>query len=253
MRAEVKAMLLVDDAAVAVICYGIAYSNAFNCIIQPMVAGKIGLRILLTKIQAGLCAQLFGNNKRLRYTDAGCISVATHVESLQRTIRNMNAVGAVLHIKLSAAVTHRTRIAQAKALGAVREHSAHTQGITHTCQATVSKEQACTVFTTGITTCVIGIHRPDDVLWLIGSNHVVCSAGLTACLHGNAQLGIVGSVKAQQILVNLVDISNAALLQGKSFGNIAAFGMLVAFNYNVVSFTLNKSNVYYALLNCLCG
>ena len=58
MRTGVKAVLLVNNRACAVISYGIACRNAFNGIIEPMLAAEISLGILLTVIKRCLSTSL---------------------------------------------------------------------------------------------------------------------------------------------------------------------------------------------------
>ena len=252
MRTKIQAVLLVNDGSAAVIRQRIACCYALNCIIQPMNTAKVSLGVLLTIIKRCFGTSFFGDHQRLAHAYAGSVSMAANVQCFQGAISDMNAVSAVLHVQLRTAVSHRTAVGQAEGFRAITKHGIHAQRIAHTCQAAVVKEQAATVFTAGITACIVAIYGPGNVLRLIGADDVISSSRLAAGLHADAQLHIVGGIKTQQVLIKLIDIIDTPLLQAHALRDIAALGIFVALNLDFVSCAFDKIDFYYAALNRLC-
>ena len=164
----------------------------------------------------------------------------------------MNTVSAVLHVQLRTAVPHRTAVGQTEGFRAITKHGIHAQRIAYTSKAAVVKEQAATVFTAGITACIVAIYGPGNILRLIGADDIISSSRLATGLHADAQLHIVGGIKAQQVLIKLIDIIDTALLQAHALRNVIALGIFVALNLDFVSCAFDKIDFYYAALDCLC-
>ena len=178
--------------------------------------------------------------------------MTAHIQRFQGAIGDMNAVSAVLHVQLRTAVSHRTAVGQAEGFRAITKHSIHAQRITHTRQAAVVKEQAATVFTAGITACIVAIYGPGNILRLIGADDVISGSRLAASLHADAQLHIIRGIKTQQVLIKLIDIINASLLQAHALRDVITLGIFVALNLDFVSCAFDKIDLYYAALNRLC-
>ena len=87
---------------------------------------------------------------------------------------------------------------------------------------------------------------------LIGADDVISSSRFAASLHADAQLHIVGGIKAQQILVKLIDIIDASLLQAHALRDVITLGIFVALNLDFVSCAFDKIDFNYAALDCLC-
>ena len=87
---------------------------------------------------------------------------------------------------------------------------------------------------------------------LIGADHVISGSRLAASLHADAQLHIIRGIKAQQILIKLIDIIDTSLLQAHALRDVITLGILVALNLDFVSSAFDKIDFYYASLDCLC-
>ena len=252
MRTKIQAVLLVNNRCSAVIRQRIASRYALNGIIQPMDTAKVSLGVLLTIIERCFGTSFFGDHQRLAHAYAGSISMAAHVQCFQGAISDMNAVSAVLHVQLRTAVSHRTAVGQAEGFSAITKHSIHAQRIAHTRQAAVVKEQTATVFTAGITACIVAIYGPGNILRLIGADDVISGSRLAAGVHADAQLHIIGGIKAQQVLIKLIDIIDTSLLQAHALRDVITLGIFVALNLDFVSCAFDKIDFNYAALNRLC-
>ena len=78
---------------------------------------------------------------------------------------------------------------------------------------------------------------------LIGSYNIISSTSFLACLHKNAQLHIVGAVKAQQVFVKLVYIVYPVFVQMQPVLNIPAVSRFIAIHDQLAGTPLYQIDV----------
>ena len=167
------------------------------------------------------------------------------------TLYHLYGVSAIEQVHLGAAASQAATVHSVGRPRALAIHSTKAEGIAVAGKALGIEEKARAILTTGVAACVVFKKSPCITLRLIGSDFVIGGAGLRARLHHNAQLGRIGGVKEQQILIQLLHIGNLPPGQMQTIGNIFCFGIFIAADRSSARSALHQKQFHSALGNSL--
>lgn len=222
------AVLLVEHMAFAVAGHGNAQGHILNRVVNhiaPKAVQPVRLGVLAVVIKVQLDAIALIHQERLGKANGIEIGMSLdHIRVI--ALCHLHGVGAIEQIQLGAARAKAADIISTGGLRALAQHSAEAKGIAVARQALCVEEKTCTILTAGIVAWTILKDSLGIALGLVGNNLIIRSARLRTCLHHNAQLGGVGGIKKQQILVQLLDVGNLVLLRCSLFLMNASFATI---------------------------